>query len=167
MSATGADYRVSVGPEEGGVEKGAVERYAGNVIGIGVQKLLDVAHFLSAGMVSFARGLNDTPKIVALLLVVQGLAIQQGMLIVAVAMAAGGLLSAGRVARTVSHRITPMNHGQGFTANLVTAGLVIISTRMGFPSVIRLSFDFPISGYEFIYIITCPPQIVFNLRHII
>ena len=28
---------------------------------------LNAAHFLSAGSVSFARGLNDTPKIVALL----------------------------------------------------------------------------------------------------
>ena len=133
MLATGSDYQVSIGPDGGGVEKGAVKRYAGSVIGIGVQRLLDFGHFLSAGMVSFARGLNDTPKIVALLLVVQGLAIQQGILIVAVAMAAGGLLSAGRVARTVSHRITPMNHGQGFTANLVTAGLVIVSSRFGLP----------------------------------
>lgn len=36
------------------------------VIGIDVQRIVDVLHYLSAGLVSFARGLNDTPKIVAL-----------------------------------------------------------------------------------------------------
>ncbi|MEE9269829.1 MAG: inorganic phosphate transporter [Candidatus Krumholzibacteria bacterium] len=128
-----AGVSVNIGPAGNNPPAGAVERYAGSVIGIGVQRLLDGAHFVSAGMVSFARGLNDTPKIVALLLVVQGLGVQQGMLIVAVAMAAGGLLSSAKVAHTVSHRITPMNHGQGFTANLVTAGLVIFSSRMGLP----------------------------------
>ena len=43
------------------------ERYAGAFFGIGTQQLMDAAHFFSAGVVSFARGLNDTPKIVALL----------------------------------------------------------------------------------------------------
>ncbi len=37
------------------------------------------------------------------------------------AVAIGGILSARKVAETLSHRITAMNHGQGFTANLVTA----------------------------------------------
>ncbi|MCG8379321.1 MAG: inorganic phosphate transporter, partial [Proteobacteria bacterium] len=35
--------------------------YTGNFLGINLQKLLDVGHYISAGMVSFARGLNDTP----------------------------------------------------------------------------------------------------------
>src|SRR6266404_7641949 len=45
------------------------ERYAGRFWGIGCQQAMDAAHFLSAGVVSFARGLNDTPKMAALLLV--------------------------------------------------------------------------------------------------
>jgi PiT family inorganic phosphate transporter len=44
-------------------------RYAGGFFGIGCQQAMDAAHFLSAGVVSFARGLNDTPKMAALLLV--------------------------------------------------------------------------------------------------
>ena len=44
------------------------ERYAGSMLGLSAQQIMDGAHFLSAGVVSFARGLNDTPKIVAMLL---------------------------------------------------------------------------------------------------
>ena len=33
---------------------------------LGSQKAMDIAHFLSAGAVGFVRGLNDTPKMVAL-----------------------------------------------------------------------------------------------------
>jgi len=93
----------------------------------------DAAHFVSAGVVSFARGLNDTPKIVALLLVIQAFDIKLGMLLVAIAMAVGGLLNARRVAVTMSKRITPLNPGQGFTANLVTSALVIAASRFGLP----------------------------------
>ncbi len=36
-------------------------RYNGQIFGLNCQKALDFAHFVSAGIVSFARGLNDTP----------------------------------------------------------------------------------------------------------
>lgn len=109
------------------------ERYAGAFLGVRAQTIMDTAHFLSAGVVSFARGLNDTPKIAAMLLVVQGLEIRWGFLAVAVAIAIGGLLSARRVAETMSHRITGMNHGQGLAANLSTGLLVILATTYGLP----------------------------------
>lgn len=48
-------------------------------------------------------------------------------------MAAGGILSVKRVAETLSHKITAMNAGQGFTANLMTAGIVIFASRFGVP----------------------------------
>ena len=48
-------------------------------------------------------------------------------------MAVGGLLNARKVAITMSQRITPMNHGQGFTANLVTSFLVTAASRFGVP----------------------------------
>lgn len=112
-----------------------VQRYEGRVIGIDAQWILDRFHYLSAGMVSFARGLNDTPKIVALLVTAQALQLnpQASLFLVAAAMAVGGLLNAGKVARTMSERITGMNHGQGFTANLVTSMLVILASRLGMP----------------------------------
>jgi PiT family inorganic phosphate transporter len=55
------------------------------------------------------------------------------MMAVAVGMAVGGLLNARRVAETMSNKITKLNHGQGFTANLVTGFLVIFASRFGLP----------------------------------
>ncbi len=109
------------------------ERYGGDVLGLTSQQVVDAAHFLSAGTVSFARGLNDTPKIVALLLLWKVLDIRWGFLAVASTMAIGGLLNARKVAETMSKKITTMNHGQGFTANLTTAVLVLLASLFGLP----------------------------------
>ncbi|WP_395750372.1 anion permease [Prosthecobacter sp.] len=87
-------------------------------------RTLDTLHFLSAGAVCFARGMNDTPKMAALLLGVAWLQGSIGMLVIAAAMAAGGLISARQVAETLGHKITRMDPGQGFAANLATALLV-------------------------------------------
>ena len=114
-------------------EKNCQEHYTGNFLGINLQKILDTLHFISAGMVSFARGLNDTPKIVALLIAIQGLSIKYGMIAVAIGMAVGGLLNAKRIAETMGQKITPMSHGQGFAANLVTGFMVIFASRLGVP----------------------------------
>ncbi|MFO7720294.1 MAG: inorganic phosphate transporter, partial [Gillisia sp.] len=70
------------------------EKYDGELFGINIQKIMDVLHFLSAGVVSFARGLNDTPKIVGLLLVINAFNVHWGMLAIGVAMALGGILNA-------------------------------------------------------------------------
>lgn len=108
-------------------------RYRGSLMGVSAPELLDAAHYFSAGVVSFARGLNDTPKIAALLLVGQMLSPASAIVAVALAIAAGGLLSAGRVAETMSHRVTAMNAGQGFTANIVTGLLVVGASYVGMP----------------------------------
>jgi PiT family inorganic phosphate transporter len=110
-----------------------VRRYKGTILGISCQPVIDVAHFVSAGAVCFARGMNDTPKIVALMLVIKPISVPIGMFVVAGGMAVGGLLNAKKVAETMSKKITPMNHGQGFTANLVTAALVIFASKLGVP----------------------------------
>jgi len=109
------------------------QRYTGSFIGVNAGKLVDSFHFLSAGAVSFARGLNDTPKIAALLLVATALNIQWGLVAVAVAMAVGGLLNAKKVADTMANKITDMNPGQGFSANLATALLVNTAGYHGLP----------------------------------
>lgn len=108
-------------------------RYVGSYWGINCQRSMDVAHFTSSGILSFARGLNDTPKMAALLLVLPALEIHWGMLLVAIAIAIGGILNARRVAETMSHKITSMNPGQGFSANLATGMLVILASRYGLP----------------------------------
>jgi len=107
--------------------------YTNNFLGINLQTLLDIGHYISAGMVSFARGLNDTPKIVALMIAIPTLSIEYGMIAVALGMAIGGLLNARRIAETMGKKITPMSHGQGFAANLVTSFMVIFASRLGVP----------------------------------
>ncbi len=109
------------------------ERYGGAVAGVDAQTLVDTGHFLSAGVVSFARGLNDTPKMAALLLLVKWLTPASEIGIVAAAIAFGGLLGARRVAETMSHKITSLNPGQGFTSNLTTGILVILASTYGLP----------------------------------
>jgi PiT family inorganic phosphate transporter len=109
------------------------ERYQGTLLAVTAHGVLNGAHYLSAGAVSFARGLNDTPKIVALLVAAQAMNLRGGLVLVGLAMALGAVLQARRIAETMSHKITRMNHGQGFSANLVTAGLVILASRFGWP----------------------------------
>ncbi len=109
------------------------ERYAGSMLGVGSQQIMDAAHFLSAGVVSFARGLNDTPKIVALCLLLPALDLRWAFFAVATTMAIGGLIHSRRIAETMSHKITAMNHGQGFSANLATGVLVIVASFFGLP----------------------------------
>lgn len=110
-----------------------MDKYNGSVWGITAQKLIDNIHHVSAAAVSFARGLNDGPKIIGLLLVIEALNLQVSMLAVAVAMAIGGWLNAHKVAVTMSKKISRMNDGQALTANLVTAFMVICASRFGMP----------------------------------
>lgn len=85
---------------------------------------LDVLHYASAGAASFARGLNDTPKMAALLMLVMEEHKFWAYVLVAALIALGGLLDADGVAETLGKKVTDMNPGQGFAASLVTAGLV-------------------------------------------
>jgi PiT family inorganic phosphate transporter len=95
---------------------------------------LNGIHWLSAGLMSFSRGLNDTPKIAALLFATQAGPLK-GWAVggTALAMAVGGMLGARRVSRTLSERITPMNPVEGFSANLITALLVSGASQLGMP----------------------------------
>lgn len=95
--------------------------------------LLDALHYLSGGAASFARGLNDTPKMVALFVVVPGFEMNWAFLIVAVLIAAGGLLDADRVAETLGKKVTAMNPREGFAVSLVTAGLVSTASLHSLP----------------------------------
>jgi inorganic phosphate transporter, PiT family len=93
-------------------------------------------HFLSAGMASFARGLNDAPKIAALAIGGQlagGLDAGVRFVAVACAIGVGSYVQGRKVTRTLSSEITPMTHAEGFAANAVTAVLVALGARFGLP----------------------------------
>jgi len=95
----------------------------------GVNALL----FLSGGAVSFARGLNDTPKIAALLLPIALLDAGSAVLAVGVAMLIGGVVGARRVARTMSDKITTLDLGAALAASLTTGLLVSTASVSGLP----------------------------------
>ncbi len=111
-----------------------IERYQGRLVGIDAQAAIDTVHYASGGALCFARSVNDTPKIAALLIAGGvGAADTSALLLTALAMAAGGLVQSRAVAETMSKRITDLDSGQGLTANLVTAGLVLAASRIGVP----------------------------------
>lgn len=72
------------------------QRYQGTVFGLNAGRLLDALHVLSAGAVSFARGLDDTPKIAGLLLAASAFNVRWGIAVVATAMALRCVLTSPR-----------------------------------------------------------------------
>src|SRR5712692_1485256 len=93
----------------------------------------DSLHWLSSAAISFARGLNDTPKIVAVLLILPLAGQTTNYVVVALTIALGGLLGAQYVARTMSKKITPMATPEAVSANLVAAALVTLASPFGLP----------------------------------
>lgn len=99
-----------------------------------ISKYLDRLHVGSAMAICLARGVNDTPKLVALLLMAQGLGHSPlSVGVIALAMALGGVLFARKVAQTMSQRVTRMDHTSGLAANLITASLVLFASKLGLP----------------------------------
>lgn len=101
---------------------------------------LDSIHWLSSGLSSLARGANDTPKIMAMLLLGSAatswpsVTVQVGTLAtVALAMGLGSYLGGLRVTEVLAEKVTRMNHVEGLSANLTTSSLVLVSATMGLP----------------------------------
>ena len=69
----------------------------------------------------------------ALLLIAQAFTFRSDILIVAVMTAIGGLVDARKVAETLAKKVTDMNPGEGFAANLSTALLVSTASYHGLP----------------------------------
>jgi len=102
-------------------------------IRVSVSRSMDRLHILSAMSICFARGVNDTPKLAALLLAAHMLQPSTSIIMISLAMAMGGLMFARRVAQTMSRRVTRMDHAQGLAANLITATLVLFASKFGLP----------------------------------
>jgi PiT family inorganic phosphate transporter len=101
---------------------------------------LDTIHWISSGLASFARGTNDAPKIVAILLIGSSAATwpsTSSQLIafggVAVAMGLGSYLGGLRVTEVLAEKVTKMNHAEGLSANLTTSTLVLAAGSLGLP----------------------------------
>jgi PiT family inorganic phosphate transporter len=99
-------------------------------------RMLGMAHWATSGLACAARGLNDTPKIVAIgafALVPVGWQPWQILLVVTAAMALGSIAGGLRVAERLANDVVTMSHREGFTANLTTAVLVGLGAGAGLP----------------------------------
>jgi len=97
---------------------------------------LDSLHWLSAGLTSFFRALNDTPKILALgvgAAAVLGVAAKPLFLLVALAMGAGSHVAGRRVTHTLAGKVTRIAPDGGLAANLVTSALVGLASVVSAP----------------------------------
>ena len=97
-------------------------------------------HWVSSGLVALSRGMNDAPKIWALAIPVillagmdRSILLPATILTVTAAMGLGSWAAGRKVTEVLAHRITRMNHEEGFAANLATALLVVVASRMGLP----------------------------------
>jgi len=120
-----------------GADADCAQRGAQRLLTIDARRITHMLHVLLAGTVGFSRGLNDTPKIAALLLPLAAFGSPvhgpAAVAAVAVAMLIGGLIGARRVARTLSLRITRLDLGTSLSASLVTSLLVSTASINGLP----------------------------------
>ncbi len=100
----------------------------------------DQAHWTSSALVSLSRGVNDAPKIWALvfpLFLLAGadshLVLPFAVVLVTFAMGLGSWMAGRRVTKVLAERVTRMGHDEGFAANLATALLVVGASRLGLP----------------------------------
>ena len=95
--------------------------------------------WLSGGFVSFARGLNDTPKIVAVVAAAALIGkddpsiMRMAFPLAAVAMGIGSLWGGRRVTKRLAEDVTALDSLAGLTASLATAVLVTLATQGGLP----------------------------------
>lgn len=102
----------------------------------GVNISVNNMHWLTSGMLSFSRGLNDSPKLVAIVLPFLFMYDSVPMWLFiwgALAMGAGSWIAGKNITEVLGFQLTKMNHEQGFSANLVSTILVIGASRYGMP----------------------------------
>ncbi|MDE2133836.1 MAG: inorganic phosphate transporter [Alphaproteobacteria bacterium] len=99
-------------------------------------------HWLSGGAVSFARGLNDVPKMAALMipafiatpaLISRSEGPALAIAITALAMTGGAVMAGRRLLPVLATEVSTMTPSTGLFANLGTALLVLGATPLGLP----------------------------------
>jgi PiT family inorganic phosphate transporter len=99
-------------------------------------RVTDAAHWMMSAALSFARGLNDTPKIGALATAAAAtIAFTPSSLYVVIAfvIGAGSLLSGRRVTETLAERVADIDPLEGLVASAVAAALVLAASCVALP----------------------------------
>lgn len=103
---------------------------------IGAVRVTDALHWTTTAALSFARGLNDTPKIAALAIAAAaalGVAAPPLYLIGAVVMGGGSYLGGRRVTETLAERVTDIDPLEGLVASGVAAAMVLVASFVALP----------------------------------
>ncbi len=108
-----------------------------------VRRVWTGLHWLSSGLVSFARGLNDVPKIAALALPAviavaptsggAALVTTSALLLVTAAMGAGSVWGGFRLLPVLASGVSQLDVRTGLAANLGTSMLVLAASPLGVP----------------------------------
>jgi len=103
----------------------------------GRDRRLDTIHWISSGLTSLARGVNDAPKILAMLLLGGAVAAWPSDTMkvaafvgAALAMGLGSFIGGYRVTEVLAEKVTRMDHVEGLSANLTTSSLVLVTATM-------------------------------------
>jgi inorganic phosphate transporter, PiT family len=129
-------FTTSTGPPVVSVTSGRTQDCSAHASRLRPLSVVNGLHWLSSGATSFARGLNDTPKIVAIgafALVPAGMTSTGVLLTVALAMAVGSVAGGLRVAQRLGEGVVRMSHVEGLKANLTTSVLVGLGATQGLP----------------------------------
>lgn len=99
-------------------------------------RMTDAAHWGTSAALSFARGLNDNPKIIALGMLAAsaaGMATSHLFLAGALMMGLGSYFFGRRVTETLAERVTHIDPLEGLAASGVAASLVILASVFALP----------------------------------
>lgn len=106
----------------------------------GLRLTVNHLHWLTSGGTSFARGMNDAPKMAALILAAGALAgggaaglKPLAFAIIAFGIMAGSWVGGQRVTSLLAEKVTKMDHREGFMANLITSALIGPGAALGLP----------------------------------
>ncbi len=97
---------------------------------------MDSLHWMSSGSTCLFRGMNDTPKILAIGAAAgagAGIGAHWLFLLTALAMGAGSLVAGRRVTETLAGKVTHISADDGFAGNLVTSALVGLASFLTLP----------------------------------
>ena len=111
---------------------------AAPVLAMTSSKTANAIHWTSSGMVGFARGWNDAPKIAALGIVAMTATnvkspAAAAFALVTITMALGGYMAGRRVLETLARKLTPLPLAESLTASLTTAALVSAASWAALP----------------------------------
>ncbi len=100
-------------------------------------RLLGAAHWSSVAATSFARGINDAPKMIALGIIILPATLKtstwQPYALVGIAVFLGSIIWGHWVTQTLVGRFIPLSHDRRVTAGVATAALVSFGALLGAP----------------------------------